>query len=82
VDVVIDAPLDAVASRLPRALGRLERVDDSTTRLVASTGNPWWYAEQLALLSSPYRIVGGPELRETARVVGQRLIDAAGEPDA
>jgi predicted DNA-binding transcriptional regulator YafY len=79
VDVVIEAPLDAVAARLPRALGRLERLDDTTTRLVASTGNPWWYAERLAVISSPYRIVGGPELRETARVVGQRLLTAAGK---
>jgi hypothetical protein len=31
------------------------------------------------VISSPYRIVGGPELRETARVVGQRLLTAAGK---
>jgi predicted DNA-binding transcriptional regulator YafY len=82
VDVLIEAPLAAVAARLPRALGRLERVDDTTTRLVASTGNPWWYAERLASISSPYRIVGGPELQETARVVGQRLLTAAGDATA
>jgi predicted DNA-binding transcriptional regulator YafY len=81
VEVVIDTPLEAVASRLPRALGRLEPVDATTTRLVGSTSNPWWYAEQLARISSPYRIVGGPELRETASVVGQRLLTAAGQPD-
>jgi predicted DNA-binding transcriptional regulator YafY len=79
VDVVIDAPLATVGSRLPRALGRLEAVDDATTRLVGSTSNPWWYAEQLAVISSPYRIVQCPELRETARVVGQRLLAAAGD---
>jgi predicted DNA-binding transcriptional regulator YafY len=81
VDVVIDAPLAAVGARLPRALGRLEAVDAATTRLVGSTSNPWWYAEQLAAISSPYRIVGSTELRETARVVGQRLLTAATEPD-
>ena len=82
VEVVIDAPLDAVAARLPRALGRLEPVDDTTTRLVGSTSNPWWYAEQLAAIPAPYRIVGGPELQETARVVGQRLLAAAGDATA
>jgi predicted DNA-binding transcriptional regulator YafY len=82
VEVVIDAPLDDVAARLPRALGRLEAVDAATTRLVGSTGNPWWYAERLAVISSPYRIVGCRELRETARVVGQRLLTAAADPDA
>ncbi len=57
VEVIIDAPLAAAASRLPRALGRLEQVDASTTRLVGSTSNPWWYAEQLAVISVPYRIL-------------------------
>ncbi len=82
VDVIIDASQAAVGARLPRALGRLEPIDAGTTRLVGSTSNPWWYAEQLAAISSPYRIVGGPELRETARVVGQRLVDAAVDPDS
>ena len=77
VDVIIDAPFDAVARCLPRALGRLEPIDDGTTRLVGSTSNPWWYAEQLAAIPVSYRIVGCPELQQTARVVGQRLLDAS-----
>jgi predicted DNA-binding transcriptional regulator YafY len=81
VELVIRAPLAQVAGRMPRALGRLEAVDDSTTRLVGSTSNPWWYAEQLAAISVPYRIVGCRELQETARAVGRRLLAAAG-PDA
>jgi len=76
VEVLIDAPLSAL--RLPRTLGRLEVVGDDATRLVGSTSNPWWYAEQLAALPAPYRIVGCDELRETARAVGRRLLDAAG----
>jgi predicted DNA-binding transcriptional regulator YafY len=80
VDVVIDAPLDTVARKLPRALGRLEPIDASTTRLVGSTSNPWWYAEQLAVISSPYRVVACQELRETTCAVGQRLVAAAADP--
>jgi len=79
VEVVIDAPLEAVIRCLPRALGRLESLDAETTRLVGSTSNPWWYAEQLAAIPAAYRILGAPELRETARVVGQRLLAAADE---
>lgn len=79
VDVRIDAPADAVARRLPRALGRLEPVDAATTRLVASTSNPMWYAEQLAAIPAPYRIVGGPELRAAAAAIGRRLLDASAE---
>ena len=79
VEVVIEAPVEAVARRLPRAFGRLEPVDAVTCRLVSSTGNPSWYAERLAALPVPYRIVGCPELQEAARDIGRRLL-AAGEP--
>ena len=78
VEVVIDAPVERVARCLPRALGRLESLDAGTSRLVGSTSNPGWYAEQLAATPAAYRIVGCPELREAARLLGQRLL-AAGE---
>ena len=50
VEVVIEAPFDAAARYLPRTLGRLEPIDADTTRLVGSTSNPWWFAEQLATI--------------------------------
>jgi predicted DNA-binding transcriptional regulator YafY len=78
VEVVIDAPLAAVARYLPRALGRLEPRDAGTTGLVGSTSNPVWYAEQLAAIPAAYRIVRCPELQQATRVLGQRLL-AAGE---
>ncbi len=83
VEVHVDAPLEALGARLPRALGRLEAVDATTTRLVGSTGNPRWYAEQLVVIPAPFRVVGGPELQETVRAVGARLLAAGacdGEP--
>jgi predicted DNA-binding transcriptional regulator YafY len=76
VNVVIDAPLEAVGQRLPRALGRLEAVDADRCRLVGTTSNPKWYAEQLATLSVPFRIVESDEIRKAARAIGQRLLDA------
>ncbi len=76
VDVIIDAPFDTVARCLPRALGRLAPVDERTCRLVGSTSNPWWYAEQLAAIPASYRIINCPELQATARVVGHRLLAA------
>lgn len=78
VEVVIDAALDAVAPCVPRSLGRLEAAASGTTRLVGSTSNPTWYAEQLAVLPAPYRIVQCAELRDAARIIGQRML-AAGE---
>ena len=76
VEVIVDAPIDEVAQRLPRALGRLERIDDASTRLVASTSNPRWYAEQLAAVPAAYRVVGSPVLRAAAREVAQRMLAA------
>jgi predicted DNA-binding transcriptional regulator YafY len=76
-EVVVQASYDAMARRLPRALGRLEPLDGESCRLVGSTGNPRWYAEQLAAFPVPFRIVGGQELRDAAREVGRRLLEAA-----
>jgi predicted DNA-binding transcriptional regulator YafY len=78
VDVVIEAAPEAVACRLPRTLGRLEPVDAGTTRLVGSTSNPWWYAEQLAAIPVPYRILGCEALQQTARAIAGRMLAAAG----
>jgi predicted DNA-binding transcriptional regulator YafY len=77
VEVVIDAPLETVGRHLTRAAGRLEPLAAGTTRLVGSTSNPGWYAEQLARIPAPYRIVNGTEVREAARVLGQRLLAAS-----
>ena len=77
-EVEIDAPLEDVARWVSPALGRLTVVDERTTRLVGSTSNPWWYAEQLVRTPAPYRVLGCPELRETTRALGRRLLDAAG----
>jgi predicted DNA-binding transcriptional regulator YafY len=77
VEIVIDAPADAVARCLPRAIGTLRPLDARTSRLVASTSNPVWYAEQLAVIPASYRIVRCPELQQAARALGQRLLAAA-----
>ncbi|PZF83738.1 helix-turn-helix transcriptional regulator [Jiangella anatolica] len=77
-EVIVDGPLEKVRGYLPRTLGALEAVDAETTRLTGSTSNPWWYAEQLAVLPVPFRIVGCTELQHTAHAVGQRLVAASG----
>jgi predicted DNA-binding transcriptional regulator YafY len=76
-EVVIDASLPVVGRCLPRALGRLEPLDHGSTRLVGSTSNPVWYAEQLVAVPAGYRILGCAELQQAARTLGQRLIAAA-----
>jgi predicted DNA-binding transcriptional regulator YafY len=78
VDVVIGAPAHSVARCVPRALGRLGPLDAETSRLTGSTSNPAWYAQQLAAVPVSYQILGGPELQDAARVLGQRMLAAAG----
>ena len=78
--VLIEAAYDDL-TRLPRELGRLEPVDDRTTRLRGTTSNPSWYAEKLAALPVPFRVEGGPELRSCVQALGRRLLAATGDAD-
>jgi predicted DNA-binding transcriptional regulator YafY len=80
VDVVIEAPVEAVTRALPRALGRLEPHDAGSTRLVGSTSNPAWYAGQLAAVPASYRILGSPELQAAARAIAQQMLAASQGP--
>jgi hypothetical protein len=73
VEILVDGRLPG----LPPALGRAEILADGTTRLVGTTDNPSWYAEQLVRIPAPYRIVKCPELRAAARALGERLLAAA-----
>lgn len=77
VEIVVEAPASRVAEWLPRSLGRPEPIDDRTTRLLATTDEPDWYAEQLTAIRAPFRIVGPRALREAARALGRRLTQAA-----
>jgi hypothetical protein len=54
----------------------LEAVDELTTRLTGSTSNPASYAEGLAQLPVPFRVVAGDEVREAVRDLGRRLLAA------
>lgn len=78
VEVVVDAPFAKAARCLPRALGKLTPIDDEHCRLVGSTSNPAWYAEQLTATPASFLVAGGPELAEAVRRLGRRLLAAGG----
>lgn len=77
VEIVIDAPLERVARCVPRTLGRLEPVEEGRTRLVGSTSNPAWYAEELARVPAPFRVLGSPAVNAAVAALGARLVAAA-----
>ena len=78
-EVLIEAPPDQVQPWLSRTIGRLEPAGVEGTRLLGSTSDPQWYAEVLAALPMPFRVVGGPELRAAVRSLGERMLAAATE---
>jgi predicted DNA-binding transcriptional regulator YafY len=77
VETVVEAPADKVAACTNPMLGRLEPIDDTRCRLIGSTDNPYWYAEQLAAIPAPFTVVRGTEVQHTVRELGRRLLDAA-----
>ena len=76
VDIEVECPAEELAPRISRMLGSVEPNGPDRCRLVGSTGNPYWYAEQLAALPAEFRINGGPEVRACVRQLGQRLLAA------
>ena len=76
VEVVVDAPAEAVAAWIPRSLGRCEKLAPDRTRLLATTETPGWYALQLAALRAPFRVVASQELKEAVAALGRRLLDS------
>ena len=79
VEVLIDARIEECRHWLPRSFGRLEEVDDHTTRLVATTDEPEWYAAQLGNLPMSFRLIGSPEVRDAMVELGRRLLAATGD---
>ena len=79
IEVVVDAPIADVRCWIPRKLGRLEEVDERTTRIIASTDELDWYAERLAGVPAPFRVVAPDQLREEVARVGRRMLANAAD---
>lgn len=75
-EVIIDAPADDVRGYV-RGLGQLGPDGPDRSRLTGTTGNPQWYAQRLAGLPVPFRVVGSPEVRDALHSLGTRLVAAA-----
>ncbi|WP_340538498.1 helix-turn-helix transcriptional regulator [Nocardioides sp. GXZ039] len=82
VEVVIDAPLGDVARWLPRYLGRLEALDERSTRLVGTTDDAEWFATQLIRVRADFVVQRPEAVREACRRIGERFLAAAQEEPA
>ncbi|MEU4194364.1 WYL domain-containing protein [Kribbella sp. NPDC026611] len=76
IEVVIDASLEDASWWIARSMGRMEAIDATHTRLLASTDEPDWYAAQLTAIRSTYHILGSPEIIAASKALGQRLLEA------
>ncbi len=77
VDVLVDATVEETSRWLPRRLAHLETDGEGRTRLRASTSEPDWYAQQLARICAPFRVLGSPELQRATIALSQRLLCAS-----
>lgn len=82
VDIVIDAPLEAVARCIPPSIGSLTALEDGRTRLTGSTSNPRWYASCLVELPGRFEVRGGEKMRDAIRELGELMTAAVAGDDA
>ncbi len=80
VEVHVEAPIERIRWMVSGALGRLEAVDDEHCRVIGSTSEPVWYAEQLARIRVPFRVVAGPEVRQALAELAGRLAGSVDRP--
>jgi predicted DNA-binding transcriptional regulator YafY len=82
VRVEFEALAAEVAPWISASMGEIRpKPDGSGAVLVGSTNNPQMYAgEWLAAIPFPFRVAGGPELRDAVSAVGRRMLDAAHAP--
>lgn len=74
-EVLIEAPPDDVRDWIGPALGVLRPGPaPGTTVLSGTTSAPDWYARRLCELPVPFRILDGPEIRDAARRLAERLL--------
>jgi predicted DNA-binding transcriptional regulator YafY len=74
IEVVVEAPVAHVRYWIPRKQGMCTAIDEHTTRITASTDELDWYAERLAGVPAPFRVVAPDALREEVAKVGERML--------
>lgn len=79
--VAFDAPLEQVARWVRPTMGVLEPAPGGGCVLVGSTSNPDMYAQEwLSTVALPFRVEGGPQLRDAVAALAERLAAAVADP--
>lgn len=77
VRVRVGLPAAELAGTRPATVGEVSPWDEDTSLLVAGGDDLRWIAVHLVLLDAPIEVIEPPELTETMRQLGQRLLDAS-----
>jgi predicted DNA-binding transcriptional regulator YafY len=72
-EVDLAAGIDEAAAAIPSTAGRLEAIDENTTRLRLGANDVEWIARYLAGLPFEFEVRDPPELRAALRALGRRL---------
>ena len=75
--VLVHAPADVVRERIPPTVGRVERVDAGSCRVVAGGNSLEGLVWHFGNLGHPFTIESPEELRDAAAAFGARLVAAA-----
>ncbi|WP_443045893.1 helix-turn-helix transcriptional regulator [Streptomyces sp. NBC_00311] len=78
LDVEFDAPAEAVAERIPAAVGVPEALPDDRCRLRTTSTDPLhWTAIRLAMTGYDFTVRGPEELKTAVRELGARLANSS-----
>ncbi|MCM1971491.1 YafY family protein [Streptomyces sp. G1] len=75
--LLVHAPAEQVADRVPAGLGIVEPVDDHTCRLLTGADSLEYLAYRIAVLGHDFDVLDPPELATHLRTLGERVLRAA-----
>ncbi|GAA0346257.1 YafY family protein [Streptomyces blastmyceticus] len=75
--LLVHAPAEQVADRVPATLGVVEPVDDHTCRLLTGADSLEYLAYRIAVLGFDFDVLDPPELVPHLRTLGERVLRAA-----
>ncbi|MDI1463853.1 YafY family protein [Catellatospora sp. KI3] len=76
--LIVRAPADVIAQRLPASAGSVEVADEHSCAVTIGADNPETMALWLGLLDADFTVVDAPELATALRALAERLHRAAG----
>jgi predicted DNA-binding transcriptional regulator YafY len=76
--VVVHAPAERIAERLPVAVGTVVAIDETTCSLSTGSDSAEMMAAWLGMLDADFEVIDSPELAEALRRLSARFAAAAG----